>query len=197
MGHGMRELVVVSDDPDSDLAELARSSTPASWLVAVVTGEQARQLSADGFSLFDSRADVDAPTAYLCQAGVCQLPQNRSRTAPGSDYCSQLGASRCHWDNVSVLVVAATPIGNLADHSPRLVETLQDADLIVAEDTRTTRSLINKLEIAVSADIRPLHEHNETAVIDSVLATAARGLVVPRERCGNARHFRPRLPLGC
>lgn len=94
-----------------------------------------------------------------------------------------------------MLVVAATPIGNLADHSPRLVETLQAADVIVAEDTRTTRSLINKLGVSVSADIRPLHEHNEIAVIDSVLATAARGTVVLVSDAGMPGISDPGYPL--
>ena len=94
-----------------------------------------------------------------------------------------------------MLVVAATPIGNLADHSPRLVDTLQAADLIVAEDTRTTRSLINKLDIDVSADIRPLHEHNETAVIDSVLTAAARGMVVLVSDAGMPGISDPGYPL--
>ncbi len=40
------------------------------------------------------------------------------------------------------LSIVATPIGNLGDLSPRAKETLKDADLIVAEDTRSLRSLL-------------------------------------------------------
>ena len=94
-----------------------------------------------------------------------------------------------------MLVVAATPIGNLGDHTPRLVELLESADLIVAEDTRQTRALINKLGLSVSADIRPLHEHNETEVIDSVLASAARGLVVLVSDAGMPGISDPGYPL--
>ena len=75
IGQGMRELVVVTDDPEDDMSHLARSSAPASWLVAVVTRSQALQLAADGFSLFEGRAEADTSSAYVCQGGVCQLPQ--------------------------------------------------------------------------------------------------------------------------
>lgn len=77
-----------------------------------------------------------------------------------------------------MLFVAATPIGNLGDHTPRLVEALEQARLILAEDTRSTRSLMHKLGIETSAEVRPLHEHNESGVIERVLKTAASQPVV-------------------
>ena len=45
------------------------------------------------------------------------------------------------------LFVVGTPIGNLADFSPRAVETLKEVDFIAAEDTRVTIKLLNKFEI--------------------------------------------------
>jgi len=45
------------------------------------------------------------------------------------------------------LVVCATPIGNLGDASPRLAETLRDADVVYAEDTRRSRVLLAVLGI--------------------------------------------------
>ncbi len=45
------------------------------------------------------------------------------------------------------LVVCATPIGNLGDASPRLAETLRDADVVYAEDTRRSRVLLTALGI--------------------------------------------------
>lgn len=47
-----------------------------------------------------------------------------------------------------ILVLCATPIGNLGDVSTRLAETLQNADLVLAEDTRRSAKLLNHLGIA-------------------------------------------------
>ena len=60
-----------------------------------------------------------------------------------------------------MLILAATPIGNLADASPRLVENLVAAKYIAAEDTRTLFKLAQALGIKVTAKTFSLHEHNE------------------------------------
>lgn len=57
------------------------------------------------------------------------------------------------------LVLCATPIGNLSDASPRLREALAGADVIYAEDTRRSRTLLNAL--GVSASLRSYHVGNE------------------------------------
>ena len=59
----------------------------------------------------------------------------------------------------AVLYVVATPIGNLADASPRALETLRSVDLVACEDTRTTRTLLARHGIATRSVA--LHEHNE------------------------------------
>ena len=60
------------------------------------------------------------------------------------------------------LFVVATPIGNLQDLSPRAAACLRDADLLLAEDTRHTRMLLEGCGIARPASaIESLHEHNE------------------------------------
>ena len=59
------------------------------------------------------------------------------------------------------LFVVATPIGNLADSSPRSVEVLRGADIVACEDTRTTRTLLARHGIAPRTVA--LHEHNERA----------------------------------
>jgi 16S rRNA (cytidine1402-2'-O)-methyltransferase len=58
-----------------------------------------------------------------------------------------------------VLLVVATPIGNLGDLSVRAADALRDADLVLAEDTRRT----GKLLAHVGSEVRQLslHEHNE------------------------------------
>jgi len=58
-----------------------------------------------------------------------------------------------------VLYVVATPIGNLADASPRALETLRSADLVACEDTRTTATLLARHGITTRTVA--LHEHNE------------------------------------
>ena len=61
-----------------------------------------------------------------------------------------------------MLILAATPIGNLGDASPRLREALANADVIAAEDTRTTHHLLSALGITSTARFTSLHDHNET-----------------------------------
>lgn len=65
------------------------------------------------------------------------------------------------------LYVVATPIGNLADLSPRAVEVLTQVDLVVAEDTRHTAQLLR--HFGLSRPMQSLHEHNETQKVESVV----------------------------
>ncbi len=60
-----------------------------------------------------------------------------------------------------VIILAATPIGNLGDASRRLVEALESATVIAAEDTRTTVRLLSALGVANRPRLVALHDHNE------------------------------------
>lgn len=60
-----------------------------------------------------------------------------------------------------MLWLAATPIGNLGDASPRLREALASADAIAAEDTRHTAQLLRLLGIETRPELIALHDHNE------------------------------------
>lgn len=60
-----------------------------------------------------------------------------------------------------MLLLAATPIGNLGDASPRLREALAAADVIAAEDTRRTAQLLTLLGVERRGELLALHEHNE------------------------------------
>ncbi len=61
-----------------------------------------------------------------------------------------------------MIILAATPIGNLGDASRRLIEALENATTIAAEDTRTTIHLMRALGIENRPILIALHEHNET-----------------------------------
>jgi 16S rRNA (cytidine1402-2'-O)-methyltransferase len=60
-----------------------------------------------------------------------------------------------------VIILAATPIGNLGDASARLIEALSTATVIAAEDTRVTVHLMRALGVENRPKLIPLHEHNE------------------------------------
>jgi 16S rRNA (cytidine1402-2'-O)-methyltransferase len=62
-----------------------------------------------------------------------------------------------------VIILAATPIGNLGDASKRLIDALTSAYVIAAEDTRTAIHLMSALGIENRPRLIALHEHNETA----------------------------------
>jgi len=70
------------------------------------------------------------------------------------------------------LLIVATPIGNLSDLSPRAIEALTSADLILCEDTRRTRKLLTHFRI--EKKVESFHEHNEdeksSHIVDAILA---------------------------
>ncbi len=76
------------------------------------------------------------------------------------------------------LRIVATPIGNLADLSPRAREALLSADLVACEDTRRTGRLFQNLGAAGASarpPLLPLHDHNEDRQIGRVLRTLEEG----------------------
>jgi 16S rRNA (cytidine1402-2'-O)-methyltransferase len=74
---------------------------------------------------------------------------------------------------VGTLSVVATPIGNLEDVTLRALRRLREADLVLAEDTRRTRTLLDRH--GIHARPRSLHAHNEAARIREVLDALAAG----------------------
>ena len=71
------------------------------------------------------------------------------------------------------LYLVATPIGNLADITLRALETLAGVDIIACEDTRITRRLTERY--AISAQLKPYHEHNAEAARPKILQWLAEG----------------------
>lgn len=66
------------------------------------------------------------------------------------------------------LYVVATPIGNLRDMTIRALETLAGADVIYCEDTRTSTKLCE--HFGITTPRKALHEHNERALVETIVA---------------------------
>lgn len=77
-----------------------------------------------------------------------------------------------------LLLLAATPIGDSRDASPRLLQVLEDADVIAAEDTRRLRRLCAALQIRPGGEIVSYHDHNEHSRTSTLAAQVAAGRTV-------------------
>jgi 16S rRNA (cytidine1402-2'-O)-methyltransferase len=71
------------------------------------------------------------------------------------------------------LFVVSTPIGNMGDFSFRAVETLRSVSAVLAEDTRHTRHLLDRYEIATTLIAH--HEHNEAKTTPGLVARLLAG----------------------
>ena len=69
--------------------------------------------------------------------------------------------------------LVSTPIGNLEDFSARAAETLRSVDLVLAEDTRTARVLLDRY--GIRTPVRSYHDHNKDAVIPGVVREIKEG----------------------
>lgn len=67
------------------------------------------------------------------------------------------------------LVLVPTPVGNLSDITLRALETLKEADIIYAEDTRVTKKLLQHYDI--QKQLIPFHAHNEHKQLERTLQT--------------------------
>jgi len=74
---------------------------------------------------------------------------------------------------VGRLYVVSTPIGNLGDFSFRAIEVLRGVALILAEDTRHSRTLLDRYEIRTN--VAPYHEHNEAKTTPGLVARLQAG----------------------
>jgi len=66
-----------------------------------------------------------------------------------------------------MLFIIPTPIGNLKDITLRALEVMQDVDLILAEDTRTSSVLLNHYKI--QKPLSPYHQHNEHKIVQHLV----------------------------
>lgn len=76
-------------------------------------------------------------------------------------------------DSKGILYVVATPIGNLDDITLRALKILKQVQLVAAEDTRRTGILLRHFGIDTS--ILSVHEHNEHARIERIVAQLSKG----------------------
>ena len=75
-----------------------------------------------------------------------------------------------------MLYLVPTPIGNLKDITLRALEVLQQVDLILAEDTRTTSKLLNHYQI--QKPLTPYHQHNEHKILQHLIDQLTAGKVM-------------------
>lgn len=68
---------------------------------------------------------------------------------------------------MSKLFLVPTPIGNLEDITLRAIRVLEESDLILAEDTRTSGKLLKHLK--VSTQMQSFHMHNEHKMLDRMI----------------------------
>lgn len=74
------------------------------------------------------------------------------------------------------LYLCATPIGNLGDMTPRVVETLKSVDVIAAEDTRNSIKLLN--HFGITASMTSYHEYNKIEKADQLIQKLMQGMDV-------------------
>ena len=71
------------------------------------------------------------------------------------------------------LFLCATPIGNLKDMTPRVVDTMKEADMIAAEDTRNSIKLLNYFDIRTP--MTSYHEYNKVEKADQIIGWLHQG----------------------
>lgn len=77
-----------------------------------------------------------------------------------------------------IVYLAATPIGNVADASPRLVEILQNADVVAAEDSRRAVRLFRELGIRAEGSLVSFYDAVEEAKSAELVSRAAQGATI-------------------
>ena len=76
----------------------------------------------------------------------------------------------------TILYLVPTPIGNLGDITYRAVEILNEVDIVLAEDTRTSGILLKKYEI--QAKLKSFHIHNEHKAVSSIIEQLISGTIM-------------------
>lgn len=77
---------------------------------------------------------------------------------------------------MSKLYIVPTPIGNLEDITLRAIKTLQEVDIILAEDTRTSAKLLH--HFSITTPMQSHHMHNEHKTLEKVLQQLQSGTTI-------------------
>ncbi len=77
---------------------------------------------------------------------------------------------------MSKLYIVPTPVGNLEDITLRALRILKEADLILAEDTRQTKKLLDHFQI--KKQLLPYHKFNEYKTVESVTEKIKSGITI-------------------
>ena len=100
-------------------------------------------------------------------------------------------AQEAYRQEAGTILLAATPIGDVRDASPRVVAALQGADIVAAEDTRRALALASRLGIKLGGRLIALHDHNEADKASGIVEAArGRGARRLRVRRGYAHRLR-------
>jgi len=76
------------------------------------------------------------------------------------------------------LLLGATPLGQAADASKRLIDALSSADIVAAEDTRRVRSLATALGVSIGGRVVSVFDQNEASRVPGLVAEIAAGATV-------------------
>lgn len=93
------------------------------------------------------------------------------------------------------IILAATPLGNIGDASPRLAQALAQGDYIASEDTRRTRNLAHALGVEITGQLLSNFDHNEQARVQQLLGYARHSSVVVVTDAGMPIISDPGFPL--
>ena len=93
------------------------------------------------------------------------------------------------------IILAATPLGNIDDATPRLRQALAEADYIAAEDTRRTRNLAQALGVELRGQILSNFDHNEQDRVEQLIHHARTATVVVVTDAGMPIVSDPGFPL--
>ena len=90
--------------------------------------------------------------------------------------CGQAESFQNHKTLRHMLYLVPTPIGNLEDITLRSIKTLQEVDMVLAEDTRVSGRLLKHYDI--DKPLKSFHTHNEHARVDGILQILQSGTKV-------------------